>query len=349
VGTATEPTRAPPASLEPLSIQPTRRTDADTGAGVFGVWPSVAYAPALLVAVSSVLVAVLGVQATGGGRLLAQTVAEGWSRMLGPTVLAFVGLVLVMEQARPAVRRPLLARGHLQDLGYLALYVLVVPLIVVIDLGFSRMLGHLAPWIAAPELASVPRLVALGVAVLLMDGCNWLAHWANHRWRPFWRFHAVHHSQEELTILTSFRAHPLVHTSFLISVVPVVVLSANVALPATVITVYVCLSSLPHANLRWTFGPLGKLMVSPAYHRLHHASEGRIDVNLGSVLTVWDVLSHRAVFPKRGDPPIETGLHGRLVPVEQSGPVHRPLGVLGVQLIEPFVRIPPQTESGAYR
>jgi sterol desaturase/sphingolipid hydroxylase (fatty acid hydroxylase superfamily) len=280
--------------------------------------------------------------------------------MLGPGILVFVGAVVALERVWPAVRRPLLALGHVQDLAYLILYaVAVVPLIVIIDGGFAGALTHVAPWVEAPHLAVVPRLVLLAVALVLMDGCNWLAHWANHRWAAVWRFHAVHHSQEELSVLTSFRAHPLVHASFLVSVIPVVVLSSSVALPATAVTAYICLSSLPHANLRWSFGPLGKVVVSPAYHRLHHATEGRIDVNLGTVLTVWDVLTDRAVFPVRGAEPNATGLAGRPVPVEQEGPDHRPIAVLGVQLTEPFVAppylspSPPSTarpsESGARR
>ncbi len=299
------------------------------------------YAPALVVTGFTVALVAVGLQGTGIGRSLLEMVSQGWARMLGPVVLGFVAVVVVLERVRPAVRRPLLARGHLQDLAYLALYAtLVVPLIIVVDFGFSQVVARIAPWLTVPTLTFLPRLAVLAVAVLLMDGVNWLAHWANHRWTPLWRFHAVHHSQEELSILTSFRAHPLVHASFVISVIPVVVLSSNAALPATVITVYICLSSLPHANLRWTFGPLGRLFVSPAYHRLHHTTEGRLDVNLGTVLTIWDMATRRAVFPVPGAPPIPTGLTGRQVPVEQARSSHQPLGVLGIQLIEPFVSPP---------
>jgi hypothetical protein len=32
------------------------------------------------------------------------------------------------------------------------------------------------------------------------------------------------------------------------------------------------ISALQHANLRWTFGPAGRVLASPAYHRLHHSA-----------------------------------------------------------------------------
>jgi sterol desaturase/sphingolipid hydroxylase (fatty acid hydroxylase superfamily) len=305
------------------------------------------YVPGLVVAAVTIAVVVLGVRGAGPGPALLRLISGSWARMLGPAVLGFVAAVVLVEQVRPAVRRPLLARGQVQDLLYLVLYATaVVPLVVLINVGFSRTIGEVAPWLTLPRLAAVPTVAVLVVAVLLMDFCNWLAHWANHRWTPVWRFHAVHHSQEELSVLTSFRAHPLVHTSFLISVVPVVILSSNATLPATVITVYICLGSLPHANLRWTFGPLGRWIVSPAYHRLHHASEGRIDVNLGTVFTFWDVLTRRAVFPVPGAEPIATGLRGRPVPVEQDTRSGGRLGVFGVQLVEPFVTPPGAAASG---
>ena len=96
-----------------------------------------------------------------------------------------------------------------------------------------------------------------------------------------------------------------------------------------------CIGTLQHANLRWSFGPLGRVIVSPAYHRLHHDRENQA-VNLGVVLTVWDVLVGRARFPCRSDRAGRTGLHGRPVPVEQDDSARPALLLLAEQLIEPF-------------
>jgi sterol desaturase/sphingolipid hydroxylase (fatty acid hydroxylase superfamily) len=101
------------------------------------------------------------------------------------------------------------------------------------------------------------------------------------------------------------------------------------------ITIYVCVGTLQHANLRWTFGPAGRVVVSPAYHRLHHAREDQ-SINLGVVLTIWDVLAGRARFPSRGDAVGRTGLDGRPVPVEQGNAATPGPLLLAEQLIEPF-------------
>jgi sterol desaturase/sphingolipid hydroxylase (fatty acid hydroxylase superfamily) len=268
---------------------------------------------------------------------VAGAVGAGQFQFAGPVVLGFVAAVCAVEHFFPAQRRPLLARGHLLDLCYVAFYaLLVVPLVVLIGSGFAGLLARAAPWLVIPALPGVPRWCFVVAAVLGIDAADWLSHLANHRITAMWRLHAVHHSQEELSILTTFRAHPLVHVSFLLSAIPVLAVASNTATPAVVLTVYACLGSLPHANVRWTYGPAGRVLISPAYHRLHHAATGRLDINLGTVFAVWDVLSRRAVFPARGQAVIATGLAGRPVPVEQSGGRPRLGRTMLSQLAEPF-------------
>ena len=126
---------------------------------------------------------------------------------------------------------------------------------------------------------------------------------------------------------------------------PILAVESNAATPAVVFTVYACLGALPHANVRWTYGRAGRILVSPAYHRIHHAATGRLDINLGTVFAIWDALSRRAVFPERRTDRavIETGLAGRPVPVEQSGRRPRLGRIMVSQLTEPFTSI--RTES----
>jgi sterol desaturase/sphingolipid hydroxylase (fatty acid hydroxylase superfamily) len=255
-------------------------------------------------------------------------------------VLAFVLAVCVIEQIWPAQRRPVLARGHLLDFCYAVFYaLLVVPLIVLLGAGFSDLLARLAPWLVLPRVPGVPSWCFIVLAVLGIDAVDWLTHLGNHRITALWRLHAVHHSQEELSILTTYRAHPLVHLSFLLSAIPVLAVEDNTVTPAVVLTVYACLGALPHANVRWTYGRVGRILISPAYHRIHHSATGRLDINLGTVFAIWDAASRRAVFPARGaagPTVIETGLAGRPVPVEQASPRLRLGRTMLIQLAEPF-------------
>ena len=250
---------------------------------------------------------------------VARAVNAGRFELAGPVVLGFVLVMFGIEQVRPAVRRPLLARGHVIDLCYLIAYtLLVVPVIVLIGAGFAGVLARHATWLVIPRLPGVPGWLFIVAAVLAIDFLDWLAHLGNHRVSSLWRFHAVHHSQEELSILTTFRAHPLVHVSFLLTAVPILAISANAVTPTVIFTIYACLGALPHANVPWSYGPVGRVLISPAYHRVHHQATGRLDINLGTAFAIWDALSRRAVFPARGAAACVTGLSGRPVPVEQA-------------------------------
>ena len=89
-----------------------------------------------------------------------------------------------------------------------------------------------------------------------------------------WRFHELHHSQEDMNVLTVFRTHPLIHVSYLIALVPGIVLVANGALPTTLLVIYGGVVAFAHSNTNLGFGPLGRVLVSPNYHRIHHQLGG---------------------------------------------------------------------------
>jgi sterol desaturase/sphingolipid hydroxylase (fatty acid hydroxylase superfamily) len=169
-----------------------------------------------------------------------------------------------------------------------------------------------------------------------MDLCNWLVHLANHRVSLMWRFHELHHSQEDLNALTVFRTHPLIHVSYLLAVVPGIVLLANGEVPTMLLAAYGGVVAFAHSNTNAGFGPLGRIFVSPNFHRIHHRLDGAQDVNLGFVLTVWDQLFHRAVFPTPETIRAGTGLPGRPLRVEQQGARPQHLAVFATQLLGPF-------------
>jgi sterol desaturase/sphingolipid hydroxylase (fatty acid hydroxylase superfamily) len=290
------------------------------------------------VAAATGLVLFEALDALLGAHGLGRALAGGWATLVAPAFLALVLAAVVCERLWPAEPRPLLARGHVQDAGYLLLYVLAVaPFMTLLSVGSAVILRGHAGWLEAGWTTHWPRGAVVAATLVAMDLCNWVAHVGDHRVGALWRIHALHHSQEELSVLTSFRAHPLMHTTgFALATVPVLLLTGAHPLAPVLITVYVCLGTLPHANVRWTYGPLGRIVVSPAYHRRHHAAEGEQDVNLGVVLTVWDVAFGMARFPLRGGAPCATGLAGRPVPVEQAVRRARPARQMARQLAQPF-------------
>ncbi|HTV99875.1 MAG TPA: sterol desaturase family protein [Streptosporangiaceae bacterium] len=314
------------------------RTATDTATGTARrAWWRRASLPSLAVAAVTVAVVWAAVADLLRQGRLETVLSAGRAELAAPLLVALVVATGICERVWPAERRPLLARGHVQDAFYLALHaIVVIPLMTLLSVGAAVLLSTHAAWIEVRPAEHWPLWLVVPVTVVAMDAANWLAHYADHRLGFLWRFHALHHSQEELSVLTSFRAHPLMHTTgFILAAVPVVALMPTRAIAPVLITIYVCIGTLQHANLRWTFGPLGRVLVSPAYHRRHHAPDIQ-DTNLGVVLTIWDVLAGRARFPAPGYVSGRTGLDGRPVPVEQGDAARPALLLMAGQLIEPF-------------
>jgi len=257
--------------------------------------------------------------------------------VIGPLSLVIIGIILVVERIWPAQQRSLFARGYRHDLLITGVYAtLVLPLVAALTLSFVAVLRRLLPWIVLPKMDTLPRWIVLGAIIVAMDGCNWAVHLANHRVRMLWRFHELHHSQEDMNVLTVFRTHPLIHVSYLLALIPGVLLLANGSLSLTVLALYGGIVAFAHSNTRLGFGPLGRIVVSPNFHRIHHKLDGPQDVNLGFALTIWDQMFHTAAFPTKETVRMDTGLRGRPLLVEQATPRPRHLAVYAAQLVAPF-------------
>jgi sterol desaturase/sphingolipid hydroxylase (fatty acid hydroxylase superfamily) len=295
------------------------------------------YVPACLVALAAAVLLGVGWTSGWGGADFAGSVVSLRAVVAGPATLAILGVFLVVERSWPAQTRPRFARGYRHDLLFTVVNaLLVVPLVTGLTLAATHLAQTWAPWIVLPHLAAVPRWAAIAAIVVAMDACNWAVHLANHRARMLWRFHELHHSQEDMSVLTVFRTHPLIHFSYLVALIPGIVLLANGVMSITVLVVYGAIVAFAHSNTRLGFGPLERLVVSPNYHRIHHQLDGPQDVNLGFALTIWDQLFHRAVFPTEATIRTDTGLRGRPLVVEQEGPRARHLRVFAAQMVAPF-------------
>lgn len=295
------------------------------------------YLPAFSILAVAVALVLIGWSRHFGGASFGASMTDLRVILVGPLSLAAIGVFLIAERVRPAQRRPLIARGHRQDLIFTVFNAaFVVPLVTALSLSFSQLARTSMPWIVLPKNGAVPRWMATAVIFVLMDGCNWAAHLANHHFRVLWRFHELHHSQEDMSTLTVFRTHPLIHVSYLIALVPAIVLLANGALTTTLLVIYGATVAFAHSNTNLGFGPFERIFVSPNFHRIHHQLVGPQDVNLGFTLTIWDQMFGRAIFPTEATIRTDTGLPGRPLVVEHAGERPRHFSVFARQLVAPF-------------
>jgi sterol desaturase/sphingolipid hydroxylase (fatty acid hydroxylase superfamily) len=139
-------------------------------------------------------------------------------------------------------------------------------------------------------------LVSFAIYLVALDFLDYWIHRGQHRFRWWWALHAVHHSQRQMTFWSDNRNHLLddlirdalvAAVAILFGVPPEQFLLLTVASRA--------LQSVQHGNVRWRWGGiLERLVVSPSFHRLHHAigygHEGPArGCNFGVLLPVWDI------------------------------------------------------------
>lgn len=107
-----------------------------------------------------------------------------------------------------------------------------------------------------------------------------------------WRFHAIHHSAEQVDWTTAYRFHPvnLWLGSFLVAAI-MLYLGISPAVLLFLVPFDTTTAAFVHANLNWSLGPLKYVVATPVFHRWHHTlPEEAGNANFGSLLSLWDVL-----------------------------------------------------------
>jgi sterol desaturase/sphingolipid hydroxylase (fatty acid hydroxylase superfamily) len=158
--------------------------------------------------------------------------------------------------------------------------------------GFRRAVANQPHWLQAIEL------------IVLADLGFYGAHRLFHAVPFLWRFHAIHHSIEELDWLAAHRVHALdqILTKGA-SLIPAFALGFSEWAIATYFVLYQWHSLLLHANVRLSFGPLHWLIASPEFHHWHHSKQREAyQKNFAGQLSLWDIVFGTAHMPKGETP-----------------------------------------------
>ncbi|WP_419698593.1 sterol desaturase family protein [Mucilaginibacter sp. NFX135] len=128
------------------------------------------------------------------------------------------------------------------------------------------------------------------VLVVVQDFLYWVLHYTGHYCRLFWAMHVTHHSSEHFNLTTGFRStvfEPFYRTFFYL---PLALMGFN-----AIDILYAYLITQLYGNIVHTQYKValpkwyGWLFVTPAHHRVHHASNiPYLDKNMGMMLIIWD-------------------------------------------------------------
>jgi sterol desaturase/sphingolipid hydroxylase (fatty acid hydroxylase superfamily) len=134
------------------------------------------------------------------------------------------------------------------------------------------------------------------IGLLFMDLIGaYTAHYVQHKTKPLWRYHLIHHTDTWIDTTTANRHHPGESViRFIFTVLAILVVGAPIWLFFLYQSLSVFLSQFNHANMRmpkkldkW----ISYVIVSPDMHKIHHHYQlPYTDSNYGNIFSIWDRL-----------------------------------------------------------
>ncbi|MBI5363726.1 MAG: sterol desaturase family protein [Planctomycetes bacterium] len=217
-------------------------------------------------------------------------------------ILAFFGLIALFEaweRARPA--RAVDRRAHWR------LDVLCFGLALLMNRvsthSIEALLPVFAPYAALEVLSDVrawPAPFKILAALVVVDFLLYWMHRAQHRFDVLWRTHSFHHSVDQLWWFSGFR------TSFLHSLlynvpqalVPLFVFRLSPIEAGIGFAIGVLVQLWEHSNVDVDIGPLRHVVITPKYHRIHHAAVEPQNKNFAPIFALWDKLFGTWIDPR---------------------------------------------------
>lgn len=164
-------------------------------------------------------------------------------------------------------------------------------------------------------------------AVLFLVVSDFMLYWLHRMFHGggFWKYHAIHHSSEELDWISAARFHPvnLMLGTISVDVILLVAgISPNIMLWVAPFTLFH--SAFVHANLNWTLGPFKTVLATPVFHRWHHTSaDTGGETNFAGTFPIWDIMFGTYRMPENELPAVY-GVDGEPVPQAIGGQLAYP-------------------------
>ncbi|MFD1218182.1 sterol desaturase family protein [Microbulbifer celer] len=209
-------------------------------------------------------------------------------------ILAFlgsVGVFMTLEKLFPKYRNQVILRDEWGlDLFYFCFNHLMISAILIYGNYHASHFHWAVSESVQQAVQSVPLLIQVCLIVICADFVLYWEHRLYHEVRVLWPVHAVHHSVESMDWLAGSRGHFIqVFSERAMVMVPLYLLGADQA----ALDIYVAFAALQailiHCNLRFSFGPLRYIFVTPQFHHWHHSSEKpAIDTNYSAHTVLFD-------------------------------------------------------------
>ena len=140
----------------------------------------------------------------------------------------------------------------------------------------------------------------------LFDFFYYWFHRAQHQIPFMWKFHMVHHTDENVSASSVGRHHWLEEgfRYFFITAPLIIIMGDSSQMPILATSYIIFNGVLMHWNTSFRFGLLEKIIITPAYHRIHHSIEEKhFDKNFGVFTQTWDNLFKTRHIPTQEEYP----------------------------------------------
>ena len=250
---------------------------------------------------------------------------------LGIWLVLLMVIYIPLEKLCALHPQKVFRKEFLTDFGYYFINSFLPKLLLILPLSMLAWgLHYLVPSGLYAWVADMSLWMRFMAAMLVGEIGGYWGHRWSHEIPVLWRFHAIHHSAEEIDWLVNTRAHPLdMVFSRLCCLIPMYALGLAQSTGNTVDVLpllYAIVGTLwtffIHANVRWRFGWLEWLISTPAFHHWHHTNDGPeyVNKNYAAIFPWVDKLFGTFYLPKQRwptkygiDAPMAPGLTGQLL------------------------------------
>ena len=171
---------------------------------------------------------------------------------------------------------------------------------IVINFSLAFLLLASADWVVQNEfgllywLPEMPLWLFAILGILMMDLIGaYLPHFTEHKIKPLWMIHLVHHSDQKVDTTTANRHHPLESVvRYVFTLFGVFIIGTPIAIVMLYQSLSLVATQFSHANIKLQKAvdkALSYIMVSPDMHKTHHHYKlPHTDSNYGNIFSIWD-------------------------------------------------------------
>ncbi len=169
----------------------------------------------------------------------------------------------------------------------------------VVNFSMAFALVFTADWIVANQFGliqwtDIPLWIEAIIGILLLDLIGaWLIHYIQHHVKWMWKFHLIHHTDQEVDTTSANRHHPGESVfRFAFTCLAVLLIGTPIWMVFVYQSLSVIVSQFNHSNIvlpKWLDNILVSIICTPNMHHVHHHYRMPYsDRNYGNIFSFWD-------------------------------------------------------------